>query len=130
MAKSKALVKKYVIGKGTVRYTITNDNVEDVQLLVSNTYHTPDIPVRLLCTQQVAQQSRHLLAGGNDDKSNILLSWDYNFKIIEYVRKNNLQNMYTTPGGIKASAYLAKSMDPLSSLYANKHALPFSDPFE
>eukprot|EP00957_Ditylum_brightwellii_P003642 275004-Ditylum_brightwellii.AAC.3 len=35
----------------------------DVQLLVSNTYHIPDILSRLLCPQQVAQQSRDPLAG-------------------------------------------------------------------
>eukprot|EP00957_Ditylum_brightwellii_P123679 9428927-Ditylum_brightwellii.AAC.1 len=47
--KVQGLGEKHTIGKGTVRYTITNDNGEDVQLLVSNAYHIQDIPVRLLC---------------------------------------------------------------------------------
>eukprot|EP00957_Ditylum_brightwellii_P198628 15138477-Ditylum_brightwellii.AAC.1 len=54
--------EKQIIGKGTAQYTITDDDGEDVQLLESNTYHIPDIPARLLCPQQVAQQSRDHLA--------------------------------------------------------------------
>eukprot|EP00957_Ditylum_brightwellii_P137159 10457397-Ditylum_brightwellii.AAC.1 len=56
--KFQGLGKNHIIGKGTVRYTIANDNDDDAQLLVSNAYHIPNIPVRLLCSQQVAQQSR------------------------------------------------------------------------
>eukprot|EP00957_Ditylum_brightwellii_P180586 13756026-Ditylum_brightwellii.AAC.1 len=44
--------KKHTIGKGTARYTITDNNGEDAQLLVSNAYHILDTPVRLLCPQQ------------------------------------------------------------------------------
>eukprot|EP00957_Ditylum_brightwellii_P176140 13412237-Ditylum_brightwellii.AAC.1 len=50
--KVQGLGEKHIICKGTARYTITNDNVEDVQLLVCNAYHLPDTPVRLLCPQQ------------------------------------------------------------------------------
>eukprot|EP00957_Ditylum_brightwellii_P205882 15345845-Ditylum_brightwellii.AAC.1 len=48
------LGEKKDIGKETARYTITNENGDNVQLLVSNSYHIPDILVRLLCPQQVA----------------------------------------------------------------------------
>eukprot|EP00957_Ditylum_brightwellii_P157453 11983567-Ditylum_brightwellii.AAC.1 len=68
----------FTYNKSDFRYTITNDNEENVQLLVSNTFHILDIPVRLLCPQQAAQQSRDPLAGGYATKTDFLLSWDYN----------------------------------------------------
>eukprot|EP00957_Ditylum_brightwellii_P152090 11580123-Ditylum_brightwellii.AAC.1 len=53
--KFQVIGEKQIIGKGTAYNTITNDDGEDVQLLVSNTYHIPNTPARLLCPQQVAQ---------------------------------------------------------------------------
>ena len=97
-------------------------------MLVSNTYHIPDIPVRLLCPQQVAQQSRDPLAGGCATKTDFLLAWDYNCKTINYDKHNNLHVLYITPGGTNASSYLAKSMEPFPSLYANRHSLLFATP--
>ena len=127
--KVQGLGEKQIIGKGTARYTITNDNGENVQLLVSNTYHIPDMPCRLLCPQQVAQQSRDPLAGGYATKQNFLLAWDYNCKTIQYDKHNNLPVLYTTPGGTNAAAFLAQNIDPFPTLYANKHALPFATPY-
>eukprot|EP00957_Ditylum_brightwellii_P006691 508197-Ditylum_brightwellii.AAC.1 len=72
--KVKGLGKKHIIGKGTARYTITNDDGEDVHLLLSNTYHIPDIPARLLCLQQITQQSRDPLIGGYAIKSDFIVA--------------------------------------------------------
>eukprot|EP00957_Ditylum_brightwellii_P173445 13205660-Ditylum_brightwellii.AAC.1 len=41
--KVQGLGEKHIKGKGTVRYTIAKDNSKNVQLLVSNAYHIPDI---------------------------------------------------------------------------------------
>eukprot|EP00957_Ditylum_brightwellii_P039923 3022438-Ditylum_brightwellii.AAC.1 len=92
--KFQALGEKHIIGKGTACYTITNDDCEDVQLLVSKAYHIPDIPARLLCPQQVAQQSRDPLVGGYATKSDFILTWDYNCKTIQYDKHNNLPVLY------------------------------------
>eukprot|EP00957_Ditylum_brightwellii_P122548 9345188-Ditylum_brightwellii.AAC.1 len=127
--KIQGLGEKQVIGKGRSCYTITYDDGKDVQLLISNTYHIPNIPARLLCPQQVAQQSRDPLTGDYATNLDFILAWDYNCKIIQYDKHNNLPVLFTTPGGFKASAYLAKNMDSFSSLYANRHSLLFSTPY-
>ena len=57
-----------IVGKGTVRYTITDDNGAHVQSLISNAYHVPYLPIRLMSPQQAAQQSRDPLAGGYTTK--------------------------------------------------------------
>eukprot|EP00957_Ditylum_brightwellii_P120056 9161241-Ditylum_brightwellii.AAC.1 len=59
-----------IVGKGTVRHTITDDNGAHVQILISNTYHIPYLPFRPMSPQQVAQQSRDPLAGGYTTKTN------------------------------------------------------------
>jgi hypothetical protein len=57
------------------------------------------------------------------------LVWDYNCKTIHYDKHNNLPDLYTTPGGSNAAAFLAQNMDPFPSLYANRHSLPFATPY-
>eukprot|EP00957_Ditylum_brightwellii_P176720 13460503-Ditylum_brightwellii.AAC.1 len=85
-----------IVGKGTVRYTITDDNSAHVQILVSNAYRSPNLPIRLLSPQQVAQQSRDPFAGGYTTKK-YFLAWDYHTKIVSYDKHNNLPVLYTTP---------------------------------
>eukprot|EP00957_Ditylum_brightwellii_P181072 13793442-Ditylum_brightwellii.AAC.1 len=68
------LGEKQIISKGIVHYTIINDDGEDAQLLVSNIYHIPDIPARLLCPQQVAQKTRDPVAGDYASKSDFKLA--------------------------------------------------------
>eukprot|EP00957_Ditylum_brightwellii_P107437 8197387-Ditylum_brightwellii.AAC.1 len=67
----------------------------------------------------MAQQSRDLLARGYTTKTNYVLAWNYHTKIVPYDKHNSTPVLYTAPGGSTASAFLAKSMEPFPSLYAN-----------
>ena len=88
-----------IVGKGTVRYTITDENGAHMQILISNAYHILHLPIRLISPQQVAQQSKDPPAGGYTTKTNYVLAWDYHTKTVSYEKHNNLPVLHTTPGG-------------------------------
>eukprot|EP00957_Ditylum_brightwellii_P092821 7067366-Ditylum_brightwellii.AAC.1 len=88
-----------IVGKGTVRYTIADDNGVHVQTLISNAHHIPNLPIKHISPQQVAQQSRDPLAGGYTTKPNYILAWDYHTNTVLYDKHNNLPVLHTTLGG-------------------------------
>jgi hypothetical protein len=114
-----------IIGKGTVRYHVLDDNGNKIQILISNAYHIPTLPIRLISPQQLAQQSRDPLAGAFATKKDLILSWDFHCKTVKYNKANNLPMLYTEPGGSNTASLLAQHNDPFPSLYAHRHALPF-----
>eukprot|EP00957_Ditylum_brightwellii_P190094 14471771-Ditylum_brightwellii.AAC.1 len=119
-----------IIGKGTVHYYVNDDHGNKVQILISNAYHIPSLPVRLTSPQQLAQQPRDPLTGAYATKKDLILSWDFHCTTLKYNKANNLHMLYTEPGGSTAASMLTQHKDPFPSMYANRHALPFSSLLE
>ena len=85
-----------IVGTGTVKYTVLDDNGDKVNLLIKNAIHVPTMDVRLISLQQIAQQSKDCKAGG-DIRADAC-----------YLLGSNLPILYTLPGIKIAEAYIAK----------------------
>eukprot|EP00957_Ditylum_brightwellii_P147325 11218305-Ditylum_brightwellii.AAC.1 len=70
--KVQGLGSMQIIGKGTVHYYVNDDNGNKVQILISNVYHIPSLPVRLISPQQLAKQSGDPLAGDYTTKKDLI----------------------------------------------------------
>eukprot|EP00957_Ditylum_brightwellii_P125532 9568628-Ditylum_brightwellii.AAC.1 len=97
----------HIIGKGTVHYYVNDDNGNKVQILISNAYHIPSLPARLISLQQLAQQSRDPLAGAYTTKKDLIISWDFHCTTVKYNKVNNLPMLYTEPRESTAASMFA-----------------------
>ena len=97
-----------IVGTGTIKYTVLDDNGDKVNLLVKNAIHVPTMDVRLLSLQQVAQQCDTESAGGDVRADACYLRWNGLLKTVPYQKGSNLPILYTLPGGSIAEAYITK----------------------
>ena len=44
-----------IVGTGTLKYTVLDDNGDKVNLLINDAIHVPTMDVRLISLQQIAQ---------------------------------------------------------------------------
>jgi len=97
-----------IVGTGTIKYTVLDDNGDKVNLLIKNAIHVPTMDVRLISLQQIAQQSDDCKAGGDIRADACYLRWNGLLKTVPYQAGSNLPILYTLPGGKIAEAYIAK----------------------
>ena len=97
-----------IVGTGTIKYTVLDDNGDKVNLLVKNAIHVPTMDVRLISLQQIAQQSDDPSAGGDVRANACYLRWNGLLKTVPYQSGSNLPILYTLPGGKIAEAYITK----------------------
>ena len=95
-------------GTGTLKYTVLDDNGDKVNLLIKDAIHVPTMDVRLISIQQIAQQSKDPLAGGDVRADACYLRWNGLLKTVPYQTGSNLPILYTLPGGKIAQTYIAK----------------------
>ena len=65
-----------IVGTGTVKYTVMDDNGKKVNLLICDSIHVPTLDVRLISVQQLAQQNANPDAGGHVTADYLKLTWD------------------------------------------------------
>ena len=54
-----------IVGTGTLKYTVLDDNGDKVNLLINDAIHVPTMDARLILLQQIAQQSTNKTAGAD-----------------------------------------------------------------
>ena len=104
---------------GTLKYTVLDDNGDQVNLLINDAIHVPTMDVRLISLQQIAQQSKDKAAGADIREKACYLQWNGLVKTVPYQAGSNLPILYTLPGGRIARSYIAKHMHAFS-LHNNK----------
>ena len=82
-------------GRGTVKYTVLDDNEDKINIIIENTLYVPSLQTRLLSIQQLAKQSEDNLAGAHILSDALHLRWDYHTKTIPYHSANNLPILFT-----------------------------------
>ena len=97
-----------IVGTGTIKYTVLDDDGNSVNLLIKNAIHVPTMDVRLISLQQIAQQSDDKSAGGDVRADACYLRWNGLLKTVPYQTGSNLPILYTIPGGSIANAYITK----------------------
>ena len=105
----KGLGTMRIVGKGTVKYTVRSITGTPVTLLITNVYHVPDLPIRLVSPQQLVRQykKRYNLPAEcviRPDSTKLLLN--NNIFKINYDAKSNLPIWKTVPGAVKATETL------------------------
>ena len=111
-----------VVGIGTVRYVIKNDEGTTTEIILKNSIHVPTLNVRLIILQQFAQQYADVNANGKITGNNLKLSWDSHTKTVPYQVSNNLPILFTNPGNKIADAYISKHMCTWNKAYFEKDA--------
>ena len=104
------LGKHNIVGTGTVRYDVIDDDGNKVSIIINDAIHVPTLEIRLISIQQIAQQSNDPLAGCHILANNLTLQWDGHTKTIPYNKTSNLPILYTVPGGKRAAAYISQHM--------------------
>jgi GAG-pre-integrase domain len=98
--------KSPVMHRGTVKWTINDDNRVARTIVLPNTYHVPDAPVRLMSPQHWAQQSKDNKPSPRGTwcatyEVEIVLQWNQR-KYTKTVKldplKGNVATMWTPPG--------------------------------
>lgn len=95
-------------GTGTLKYTVLDDNGDQVNLLIKDAIHVPTMDVRLISLQQVAQQSRDKEAGAVIIAKVCYLKWNGLTKTVPYQAGSNFPILYTLPGRKIARSYTAQ----------------------
>jgi hypothetical protein len=93
-------------GIGTVQYTVTTDNGQQVILSIRNAFYVPALQTRLLSPQQLCKQSK-LPCNYEGNGSTFILRWETHSKTLQINNKNNLPTMFTTPGLSKGPSMFA-----------------------
>ena len=93
---------------GTLKYTVLDDNGDQVNLLFKDAIHVPTMDVRLISLQQVAQQSRDKEAGAVIIAKVCYLKWNGLTKTVPYQAGSNLPILYPLPGGEIARTYISQ----------------------
>jgi len=89
-------------GRGTLRWLIRDDLGNDVILHVSDALHVPNVPLCLLCPQQVAQQTGKSKDGFYAGGTNGVLTYDGFVRTIPYNGRNGLPLLFAAdPNTIK-----------------------------
>ena len=99
-----------IVGTGSVKYKILDDNGNIKSLIIHDAIHVPTLKIRLISIQQVAQQSTDPLAGGHVLAQHLHLRWDNNIKTITYNSNSNLPILCTAPNGKIAAAYITQHL--------------------
>ena len=107
-------------GRGTVKYTVLDNNGDKINILIKDALYVPTLTTRLLSIQQLAQQSDDYLAGAHILGDALHLRWDHHEKVIPYHSASNLPILFTVPGGEIASAYIANHMHYWHGAYLSK----------
>ena len=97
-----------IVGIGTVKYKVLDDNSQIKNIVLHNAIHVPTLKIRLISIQQLTQQNQGPQAGGHILSNKMILRWNGNTKTVPYNTSNNLPNLYTAPGGKRATAYICK----------------------
>jgi len=109
----KGLATLKIQGVGTVQYNIKNDQGKTVSMIIRNCYYVPEMDIRLISPQQLAQQSKKKCEHSFNDKV-FHLRWNGHTKTVPFSKKNNLPTLYTSPGTALA-ANIAHHMDTHSA---------------
>ena len=65
-----------ITGKGTVKYTVIDNEGKHINILIKNALYVPTLHTRLLSLHQLAQQSEDRLAGSHVFGDALHLRWD------------------------------------------------------
>ncbi len=101
-------------GIGTLRWSLRDDNNNDIDLFIKDALYVPDAPMGLLCPQQIAQQTGHPGDGFNALATHGILSFEGFTKSIMYDSKSRLPIMNTIDGISAYTAMPTPTTDTLS----------------
>jgi hypothetical protein len=85
-----------VEGCGTILWTITDDEGNKIKLYISDSFFVPNIPICLLCPQQVAKQTNNPSDGFTAGGSFGTLQYDGFVHTIHYNGRNGLPLIFAT----------------------------------
>jgi hypothetical protein len=111
----KGLATLKIRGKGTVHYNVVNDQGDLVSMIIRNCYYVPEMDMRLISPQQLAQQSSKRCSHALNDRT-FHLRWNGNTKTIPLCKRNNLPILHTASGTALAG-HIASYMHCDSSLF-------------
>ena len=116
-----------IVGTGTVKYTVLDDNGNPRNIIIHDAIHVPSLEIRLISVQQWAQQNKDPLAGGHILSKHLLLRWDGYNKTVPYNCNSNLPILYTVPGGKRATAYISKHIHTYAYKLDKKRTVRWDD---
>ena len=96
-----------VLGYGTVRWVVHDDNHDPIDLEIDRALLIQDLPLRLLSPQQLASQTLGLRDGFHIGRDHATLTFGGYVRTISYHRNNKLPIMSSFPGCLQFSAYNA-----------------------
>ena len=96
-----------VLGVGTVRWVIHNDDLEPIDVEIERTLLIRDLPMRLLCPQQLARQTGGLWDGFLVGSDSATLTYGGYRRTIQYKSGNNLPIFSSFPGCSHFTSYSA-----------------------
>ena len=109
-----------IVGKGTVKYTVQDDDGNIVDITIRDAIHVPTLDVRLISVQQFAQQYDDVGAEGAIKSKYLKLKWGEHEKSIPYHNISNLPIVFTNPGTTISDAYISSHMCLWNKAYLNK----------
>lgn len=109
-------------GHGTLRWTINDDDGNAIILHVRNALYVPNVPMCLLCPQQIAKQTGKANDGFHAEATHGTLTYDSYIRTIPYNSRNGLPIVFTS-GNMRAmfSPFQTESSSPhapCASIYA------------
>ena len=87
-----------VIGYGTIRWVITDDNGDPIDVEIDRVLHIPDVPTQLLSPQQLVKQTNNRKDGFHVGAKSAVLTFGGFRKTINYNCSNNLPIFNSHPG--------------------------------
>ena len=79
-----------IIGKGTVKYTVMDDNGYKTDIITHKAIHVSTLDVRLFSAQQFVQENELLNAEGAIESIQLVLRWDKCVKSVSHQSESDL----------------------------------------
>ena len=95
-------------GTGTVEYMLTDDSGNDVRIRIENALYVPQCPVRLICPQQLADQTGDPDDGLHLSGSRATLHHNGQTLTIQYDARSNLPCTIANPGVTRYAHWLCR----------------------
>jgi hypothetical protein len=108
-------------GIGTLRWSISDDKNNTIDLFVKDALFVPTAPMGLLCPQQIAQQTQRVGDGFNALSTHGILTFDGFTKTVSYDRKSRLPIMSTIDGAKAFTAATSPNTSGALSLLLRWH---------
>ena len=98
-------------GTGTVEYTLKDDSGNDVRVRIKNALYVPQCPVRLICPQQLADQTGDPDDGLHLAGSRAILHHNGCILTIPYDARSNLPCVIANPGVTRYAHWLCRECE-------------------